>query len=464
MKQTSLNKILLLIILISLISCSSSDNSENNPDDQNPDNISGTVDNNFGNNGQILTGFGQGYEVLANDAILQNDGKIIVVGNCRTLSNGNTGFAVARYNNDGSLDNSFSSDGKLTTDIITTLTTSLAYANTVGVMPNGQIIVAGSDRYSQFAIVKYNNDGSIDNSFGSNGRIIEPIGYGNTATNIRSAAQSIYVLNDGKFIICGLSYSFYQNNLSLSLALVKYNSNGTHDNSFGNNGISLTTIKDNLSINPGDIAYAKMLYNQTSNKLIVATNINSNVIVDEYKKLFSFNMNGFLDNTFGNSGAIDLPQQLSAEWKSPFIITDNQKYLIGGTKYTEEPGGNWKIFHAVCYNILGNIENDYAANGFFNFAFGSTTSDIIYDFGNQSSGKIIVAGQSYDNTRSTNDIALCRLNLDGTIDESFGIDGKISTTINSNAVAKLLINSDDQIIVVFTKFPSASFGIIKYNK
>src|SRR5262249_36542201 len=112
----------------------------------NPD---GTPDTGFGNGGTVVTSFGPGFTVFHTDAVLQSDGRIIVV------ATRDSGIAdVLRYNSDGSLDNSFGTNGVLP----------VPFGGELVVLPNGNFILASNP-----GLTEYNFDGTIATSFGQGG-------------------------------------------------------------------------------------------------------------------------------------------------------------------------------------------------------------------------------------------------------------------------------------------------------
>jgi uncharacterized delta-60 repeat protein len=162
----------------------------------------GTVDSNFaiaeGYNGKITTNI-SGDDGAFSIAV-QSDGKIVVAG----YSNGN--FAVVRYNSNGSLDTSFDIDGKLTTDLGGNDT-----GLSVALQPDGKILVAGVSN-GNFAVVRYNSNGSLDTSFDGDGKLTTDLGG-------TDQGNSVELQSDGKIIVAGSSGS--------SFGVVRYNSNGS---------------------------------------------------------------------------------------------------------------------------------------------------------------------------------------------------------------------------------------------
>src|SRR5262249_20460037 len=132
-------------------------------------------------------------------AALQPDGKIVAAGSTGVS---NTDFALVRYNPNGSLDNSFGSAGKVTTEISPGQPDD-AYA--VAVQPDGRIVAAGTTfagpTSDDFAVVRYETDGSLDGSFG----------FGGIATTDVAAdgdiANAVAVQPDGQIVAAGQSYS-----------------------------------------------------------------------------------------------------------------------------------------------------------------------------------------------------------------------------------------------------------------
>jgi uncharacterized delta-60 repeat protein len=164
----------------------------------NPD---GALDSSFGNGGQATVPFNQSGFDSAQDVAVQADGKIVVVGLTTSSVTFNDDFALARFNADGTLDSSFGSGGKVTTDFFG----SVDQARRVRIQPDGKILVAGSavtvlspiSSVRHFALARYNSDGSLDTSFGSGGKVDEASGAS------FSLARGMAIQSDGKIIVAG---------------------------------------------------------------------------------------------------------------------------------------------------------------------------------------------------------------------------------------------------------------------
>lgn len=192
----------------------------------------GVLDPSFGNSGKVNFGFSDSPDDLVSAAVLQPDGKIVIVGTSGRggQSNGFNKFAVARLNADGTLDNTFGSGGLVTTDFAVNI---FDGANAVAIQPDGKIVVGGSrqtveSNSNAFALARYNADGSLDAMF-SGGKVITDF-----PDIISEFITQLSIQPDGKIIALGsgmLAPDFRRQTV-----LVRYNSNGTLDASFGNNG------------------------------------------------------------------------------------------------------------------------------------------------------------------------------------------------------------------------------------
>ncbi len=119
----------------------------------------GTLDSSFGINGKVIT---EGKYDNGNAIALQKDGKLIEAGN--GVFNGIEGYMLIRYNEDGSIDSSFGNEGRVITEFVV-----LGGLYAVAIQEDGKIVAAGRTNYVDIALVRYRADGRIDSSFGTNG-------------------------------------------------------------------------------------------------------------------------------------------------------------------------------------------------------------------------------------------------------------------------------------------------------
>src|SRR5439155_996244 len=222
----------------------------------------GDLDPSFGTGGRVLTDFGGGDGARA--LALQADGRIVVAGSSSAGAFGSD-FALARYNSNGSLDPSFGTGGRVLTDF-----GGDDEARALALQDDGKIVVAGGFGGPCFALARYNPGGTLDTSFGTGGRVLTDFGGDDEAAALALQA-------DGKIVVAGFSDA---GGFALA-ALARYNPNGTLDASFGSGGQVLTNFGG-----------AQALALQADGRIVVAGGI----------FLARYNQNGNLDPSFGSGG------------------------------------------------------------------------------------------------------------------------------------------------------------------
>ena len=176
---------------------------------------------------------------------IMTDGRIILGGVFAEQD-----FALVRYSSDGTLDNSFDGDGKVTTDIGTGHDVILDIA----LQPDGRVLAAGVTNSPDlgFSVARYNVDGSLDNSFSGDGIVITPV------LDPFSDASSIAVLSSGKILVAGDAY----NGSDRDLAMVRYDADGSIDLTFGIDGI--------VTADAGSEEQCNAMFIQQDEKIVLA--------------------------------------------------------------------------------------------------------------------------------------------------------------------------------------------------
>ncbi len=242
-------------------------------------NPNGSIDTTFSGNGKVVTDFLGGSDQVTAVAI-QSDGKIVAAGYTAGTSRGN--FALARYNPNGSLDTTFSSDGKVITDFGVS---ALGYG--VAIQSDGKIVVVGSVETGNedFALARYNPNGSLDTTFSGDGEVTTDF-FGSY-----DEAYSVAIQSDGKIVAAG--YAYHGATTSDDFALARYLSDGSLDTTFSGNGKVFTDFGS------FDEAYGVAIQ---SNGKIVVVGVTGTSTYDF--ALARFTPNGSLDLTFGSGGKV----------------------------------------------------------------------------------------------------------------------------------------------------------------
>jgi uncharacterized delta-60 repeat protein len=404
-------------------------------------NPNGLFDTTFGTNGVVKTSFG----ILSDSIttlILQPDGKIFAVGSNQTYEALN--IAVARYNVDGTLDLTFNDDGKATYFF----GEANYFINSSAIQPDGKIVLAGNvniNDSSDFFVVRINQDGSPDTSFDGDGIV-------QTAFDIfNDGALAVAVQPNGKIVAGGIS----ENGSDFDFAIVRYNSNGSVDTTFGNQGFAT------IQLGPeNDILFSIAL--QTDGKIVAAGSTFSGKSNDF--ALVRYLPDGRLDVSFENDGIIIPPVSENEDAISSVAVQSDGRIIAAGSSLK----GTSTDFTLIRYNPNGAVDDSFASNGFLFFdvsdKFASARASVI-----QPDGKIVLAGIN-DNAITFN-FALARYNPDGTLDTTFGVNGKVSTErrIFSDVTATAL-QSDGHILVAGTVLTETvlngfrnSFAVARYT-
>lgn len=385
----------------------------------------GALDTSFGNGGQLTTLFtGSTISIIA-EVILQPDTKIVAIG---AATIGTVNFAVARYHEDGSLDTSFGTNGMVSTDF-----GGADSANAGLLQPNGKIVAAGTtDVGNNFALARYNPDGSLDPSFGTNGLVTTNVG-GDDIIN------AVLLQPDGKIVAVGQSAD--------NFALARYNTDGSLDTSFGTNGLVTTNFGGS------DLAIAGAL--QPDGKIIAVGQSDTGGTVDF--ALVRYNTNGSVDTSFGTNGLVitnfggeDIPTAVA--------LQPDGKIVVAGAS---DVNGTFD-FVVVRYNSNGSLDTSFGTNGIVVTNIGGV--DVATAVVILSDGKIVAGGRS--SAGGNDDFALVRYNTNGSVDTSFGTNGIVTTSFGSanDTINSMFIQSDGKIVAGGSATISAAlrFALARY--
>lgn len=402
----------------------------------------GSLDLSFSSDGKDTLAIGSFGSDFGRSVAIQSDGKIVVAGES---SNGTSfDFAVVRYKSDGTLDNSFSSDGKVTTGIVDD---DKAYS--VAIQSNGKIVVAGWSGNGpdyNFALARYDSTGTLDNTFGVGGIVTTDFG-GNS-----DQAHSVAIQSDGKIVAAGVWIDDTNPNVAYSeFALARYDSTGTLDNTFGSGGKVTTSIGSG-----NDHGYSVAI--QNDGKIIVAgfAQDTNTVFVQDFA-LVRYKSDGSLDSTFSTDGKVKTDMEGFDDEAKSVIIQSDGKIVVVGNSYNSF---NFISSHLVCYDSTGNLDNTFGTGGIVTnngMAVGYEANSVAL----QSDGKIVVAGIGKINL---GDFAIVRYNTNGSVDSNFDSDGMVTTDIIGSSADmgySVAIQSDDKIVVAGES--NGMFAVARYD-
>lgn len=377
-------------------------------------NTDGSVDVSFGNKGKSITNLSPTYDITRS-IVIQPDGKMLLTG----WSNGNlsTNFVMLRYLANGSLDTMFDNDGIVVTD----------YSGYSAVtQPDGKIVAVGSNGngIQHLLIARYNNDGSLDETF-NDGGIAE--------SNLLSSGIKTAIQPDGKIVAVGSGSEVPQN---ADFAIIRYNSDGSLDTTFDDDGAAFADIGKRK-------AQASITAIQPDGKIIVAGATERFNNITQFA-LARYNSDGSLDQTFGNDGKVETVA--GTRIKGLAVQPDGKILAVGENTYNAATGDTERDFFLVKYNPDGSLDKTFALDGKVRTSFGSPSYATAVAL--QADGKIVVSGYGYNGINQ--DFRLARYNSDGSLDASFGNGGKITTEMsrNDDFATAMALQSDGKIVVV----------------
>jgi uncharacterized delta-60 repeat protein len=376
----------------------------------------GDIDAAFGIDGKVITDFGA--SAWGRSLVIQPDGKLVMAG----FADGD--FALARYNTDGGLDPAFGSGGKVITDFGAD-----DNAHAAAILPDGRIVAVGStwDGDLNIAMSCYNPDGSLDDTFGTAGRVITLIlGY--------CMAQALAIQPDGKLIVAGRAG--VESNAVFALA--RYNPDGSLDPTFGSAGIVTTDLRKSI-----DEIYDVAILPDGH---IVAAGISQRKPSSDTSDfaLVRYNSDGSLDTTFGTGGRVIKDFFGRDDSLTSLAVQSDGRLVVAG--YAAQDSGD-PFFTFVRYSEDGSLDSTFGEGGLaithIRGYFG------VCALGIQPDGRILGAGPVHRGGAFSDDLGLIRLNFDGSLDVSFGSDGLALTDffgLDDGANA-LVVTPDGRIVV-----------------
>lgn len=327
-------------------------------------NTNGSLDSSFSGDGKVTTNFSPGYDAGFDMALQPSDERIVVVG----FASGNGGqFAVARYNTDGSLDTSFNGNGRKTTDF----SGASDFAFGVAIQPSDGKIVAvggagGLGSGGRIAVVRYNTDGSLDPAFADGGR---------QSINLTSGddrADLVAIQPDGKIVLAGTADYFGAN---ARWAIVRLTADGELDTTFSDDGIVTTNFTSGF-----DGAFSVTL--QGDGKIVAGGQAGPLVALARYEA------DGSLDTTFGGDGKVTTNVGRGSDYADDIVVQPDGKIVAVGSN-------NWAgrdvKFLVVRYDSTGSLDTTFSGDGKLTTNF-TSGRDRAYNVTLQADGNIVVAG------------------------------------------------------------------------
>lgn len=375
------------------------------------------LDPSFGNGGIVISPFSE-FSDKPTSIQVQPDGKIIVSGYsydydpwcpCEYAFSG----FIARYNSSGTPDASFGANGKIL------IGNDYEYGGfKTALQPDGKIVTIGQkftlnaagNLYIavDFAVSRYNANGTLDASFGTGGKVFTAVGDGQFEPYYYEDPRGVVLQSDGKIVVMGF---IFVNGSGYKFGIVRYNTDGSLDNNFGSGGKVITAIASNYG--PSSDVNSMLL--QPDGKIVLVGSYNYDILLVRY------NADGSLDSRFGVNGRVTYSTPPSIDGGLDSVLQPDGKIVVAG--YADRGS------EIVRFNANGLIDPSFAANGIFktesSFFVGNSVAL-------QPDGKIVAFGHASIGGNGNNiGFAVARLNPDGSPDARFGTNGRLITPIGT---------------------------------
>ncbi|HEY0458629.1 MAG TPA: FG-GAP-like repeat-containing protein [Pyrinomonadaceae bacterium] len=412
----------------------------------------GNLDPGFGIGGKVNTNTSNLNDDYGTSVAIQPDGKIIAGGRSGIYPLFHS--ALMRYNTDGSLDQTFGSGGIS----VVPLDGGGDGISDLVLQPDGKIVASGTLIQNNFTVgclvARFNSDGSLDRTFGNGGKVI--FNFGDNA----SEGNAVVLQTDGKILVVGVSGAGSYSELN-DFALARFNSDGSFDQSYGSGGKFKTHFDGQF--NTGSRAMSAVL--QPDGRLVVAGSYKNEGSSRQFA-LARYNADGSLDTFFGSGGEMTTSLGSADSFGTAVVLQRDGKIVLGGYF---DAGRRNHDFALARYNSDGTLDTTFGSGGrVINDLFG-TSDDIIYSLVVQPDGKLIASGRTgqYPNFK----FGLARYSINGAFDQSFGSAGKVMTdfgTTSSQSYSSALQSDGKIVLAGYTIVGSsgadfnANFAVARY--
>ncbi|AWH85553.1 hypothetical protein HYN59_10720 [Flavobacterium album] len=405
----------------------------------------GSLDASFGTGGKVVTSINSGADKAYATAI-QADGKILVAG---VTTSGATGkdFAIVRYNADGTLDTAFGTNGIVTSDLQGG-SDDVAYS--MALLADGKIVLAGySDDGSQkkAAIVRYTAMGALDTDFGTGGKV-----YTSFEGTLASEIKVIKVhLATGNLVVGG---NAAVSSTKAKPVIARYTAAGALDTNFNTTGIKTLWLSTN-----------DQQYQMTVEDLVVQANGKISAVGwedfpslpwDSDYWLCRINSNGTMDTGFSGDGVNVLNGTFNGHDRAyGLLLKDDNSMVVAGGGYVTDLNYSATLFEITPAGVAAGTSSQS------NIPYASLNDAIAYDVELDNDGKFVMTGSN--GTAAAKTFAISRVNSNYTIDTTFDTDGKVTTAFGSNAVSEAFdaaIQPDNKIVAV--GYTGNDFAVARY--
>jgi uncharacterized delta-60 repeat protein len=395
-------------------------------------------DTTFHHTGIVRTAIGPNNED-ASSVVVQPDDKIIAAGTqTDNPTFGPQNFCLVRYQKNGDLDSTFGVNG-----IVISSFMSQNWLKVITLQPDGKILAAGQSSVN-CCIARYNNDGSLDSTFGTNGVTMVTAISGSTVNDLK-------ILSNGNIIVAGTNAI---PGFNYEIRMLRLTSTGLVDSTFGNNGM----VSDTLGFHSAIVSSVLI---QSDNKIVLGGRVSyidggGTEVTQMY--LARFLETGIIDSTYGINGMASYPLALN---NNDMTFDANENIIAVGEIGTNSLGTSGDIV-VMRITPAGVPDSTFGNNGSTVISVDSY-ADYVNAVLLQADGKILVGGSYFDfGAGTTTDCLIIRFLDNGSPDSTFGVNGifKTGVTSGTDRILDMTMDSENKIVISGTANFSVNFDFV----
>jgi uncharacterized delta-60 repeat protein len=434
----------------------------------------GWLDQTFGTYGRTNPNFnfGQyaGHDARVNAVAVQPDGKVVLAGYATYGNSGDKDFAVMRLNADGTPDASFGSDGKQTI-AFDQGGLNRDWASAVAIDAAGNIVVAGTVERGggsyEFGVTRLRADGAPDGSFGVGGKAVIAFDLGG---NYDDEAKSLVIDAQGRIVVAGSASN--AGGAHSDFAVARLTADGALDTSFGPGWIWTGAPYMPVVYRPGRTAvefgqggWANGVALDSQGRIVLAGTVNVGGATQFDFGIARLTPDGYLDTSFGNHGLawVDFwafgNGGITVQTANALAIDAQDRIVVVGQAQGAYLNPAYAVTRLTADGVY-DLSFGYLGRKVVQFDLGGNNADQATAVAIDDQGRIVIGGHSA--LVNAWDFSACRLNDDGSLDGTFGVDGRtwfnfLAGGTNTDVANALAIDAHGRVVIAGSVAQASEF-------
>ena len=355
---------------------------------------------------------------------LDSSGNVLMFGSSRTTTAPESDIAITRWLPTGQLDSSLNGTGNTLVNVA-----NIDWVGDAAIQADGKFLISlyRVGDIADVVLARINTNGSLDTSFGEGGKVTTPI------SQNQDIGYAIAVQPDGKFLVSGSTDRVTTFNTISDNAVVRYNTDGSLDATFSDDGMAITPYTGN--------------HQGSGHAMVIQPD--GKILAIRDGSLSRYNSNGSIDASFNGNGVVNINLQKdfmhNGGMPEPvgLALQSDGKIIVAGSRYNVISSD----IVITRLNSDGSLDNSFAGDGEVMTDFGGN-NDYAYSVQVQADGKIVVLGGNNNNHGSymQDNVIVARYNTDGSLDAGFGTAQTLNASVScAEHGAAVVLDNDVEI-------------------